>query len=199
MATHGRACGASEHACCAVRVFCAAARQVQPCRSRARSLACTTQRCAARPAACCRLLRVCSFAEAAQRSFGAYGYDRVRQTNIGKPEVRRGTASRLHASCSRASRAGCLCAAARARARALANAGCLPRARAARGRNHARRARARISLLPLRSLRRLPCGQVSLKYFEEVFTSEHWMMRIYRVRDTPNREPPKRRARAARK
>lgn len=33
--------------------------------------------------------------------------------------------------------------------------------------------------------------QVSLKYFEEVFTSEHWMMRIYRVRDKPNRDKPK--------
>lgn len=27
-----------------------------------------------------------------------------------------------------------------------------------------------------------------LKYFEEVFTSEHWMMRIYRVLDKPNRD-----------
>jgi dolichyl-diphosphooligosaccharide--protein glycosyltransferase len=32
---------------------------------------------------------------------------------------------------------------------------------------------------------------VSLKYFEEVFTSQHWMMRIYRVRDTPNRDAAK--------
>ena len=24
---------------------------------------------------------------------------------------------------------------------------------------------------------------ISLKYFEEVFTTEHWMVRIYRVRD----------------
>lgn len=28
----------------------------------------------------------------------------------------------------------------------------------------------------------------SLKYFEEAFTSEHWMMRVYRVLDHPNRE-----------
>lgn len=35
------------------------------------------------------------------------------------------------------------------------------------------------------------CPQVSLKYFEEVFTSQHWMMRIYRVRDTPNRDAAK--------
>lgn len=27
-----------------------------------------------------------------------------------------------------------------------------------------------------------------LKYFEEVFTSEHWMVRIYKVKDTPNRD-----------
>jgi hypothetical protein len=27
-----------------------------------------------------------------------------------------------------------------------------------------------------------------LKYFEEVFTSEHWMMRIYRVLPPPERE-----------
>ena len=27
-----------------------------------------------------------------------------------------------------------------------------------------------------------------LKYFEEVFTSEHWMMRVYRVLDKPNRD-----------
>jgi dolichyl-diphosphooligosaccharide--protein glycosyltransferase len=33
--------------------------------------------------------------------------------------------------------------------------------------------------------------QVSLKYFEEVFTSEHWMMRIYRVRDQPLRDSKK--------
>ena len=49
----------------------------------------------------------CSFAPAAQRQFGMNGYDRVRNTQIGKTEV-------------------------------------------------------------------------PLKYFEEVFTSEHWMMRIYR-------------------
>ena len=27
-----------------------------------------------------------------------------------------------------------------------------------------------------------------LHYFEEVFTSEHWMMRVYRVLDKPNRD-----------
>jgi len=52
------------------------------------------------------------FADAAQKQFGHWGFDRVRQTVIGKPNV-------------------------------------------------------------------------SLKYFEEVFTSNHWMMRIYRVRDQP--------------
>jgi len=30
---------------------------------------------------------------------------------------------------------------------------------------------------------------VRLNYFEEVFTSQHWMMRIYRVRDKPLRDP----------
>ncbi|KAG2484889.1 hypothetical protein HYH03_016370 [Edaphochlamys debaryana] len=30
---------------------------------------------------------------------------------------------------------------------------------------------------------------VKLNYFEEVFTSQHWMMRIYRVRDKPLRDP----------
>ncbi|GFR46632.1 hypothetical protein Agub_g8241 [Astrephomene gubernaculifera] len=30
---------------------------------------------------------------------------------------------------------------------------------------------------------------VKLNYFEEVFTSQHWMMRIYRVRDRPLRDP----------
>lgn len=29
----------------------------------------------------------------------------------------------------------------------------------------------------------------SLKYFEEVFTSQHWLMRIYRVRDPSELEP----------
>jgi dolichyl-diphosphooligosaccharide--protein glycosyltransferase len=38
---------------------------------------------------------------------------------------------------------------------------------------------------------------VSLKYFEEVFTSQHWMMRVYRVRDQPNRDTPKDSGRAA--
>jgi len=41
-----------------------------------------------------------------------------------------------------------------------------------------------------------------LKYFEEVFTSEHWMMRIYRVLPPPERESRQRnprRSRAARK
>lgn len=32
---------------------------------------------------------------------------------------------------------------------------------------------------------------VKLTYFEEVFTSQHWMMRIYRVRDQPLRDPLK--------
>eukprot|EP00879_Flechtneria_rotunda_P032518 GHRR01035735.1.p1 GENE.GHRR01035735.1~~GHRR01035735.1.p1 ORF type:complete len:182 (+),score=41.02 GHRR01035735.1:256-801(+) len=58
------------------------------------------------------------FAPATQKSLGMYGFDRVRQTQIGKTEV-------------------------------------------------------------------------PLKYFEEVFTSEHWMMRIYRVRDQPNRDAGK--------
>ncbi|KAJ9515558.1 hypothetical protein QJQ45_021625 [Haematococcus lacustris] len=31
-----------------------------------------------------------------------------------------------------------------------------------------------------------------LTHFEEVFTSQHWMMRIYRVRDQPLRDPTKR-------
>jgi dolichyl-diphosphooligosaccharide--protein glycosyltransferase len=39
--------------------------------------------------------------------------------------------------------------------------------------------------------------QVSLKYFEEVFTTQHWMMRVYRVRDQPNRDTPKDSGRAA--
>jgi len=30
---------------------------------------------------------------------------------------------------------------------------------------------------------------VKLKYFEEVFTTEHWMVRIYKVKDAPPREP----------
>lgn len=33
---------------------------------------------------------------------------------------------------------------------------------------------------------------VELKYFEEVFTSENWLMRIYRVRPEPNRAAVKR-------
>ncbi|GBF90577.1 hypothetical protein Rsub_03149 [Raphidocelis subcapitata] len=32
---------------------------------------------------------------------------------------------------------------------------------------------------------------VTLKYFEEAFTSQHWMMRIYRVRDRPLRDSAK--------
>jgi len=32
---------------------------------------------------------------------------------------------------------------------------------------------------------------IKLQYFEEVFTSQHWMMRIYRVRDAPARTPSK--------
>lgn len=38
---------------------------------------------------------------------------------------------------------------------------------------------------------------VKLTYFQEVFTSEHWMVRIYKVKDPPNRgfkrKNPKRR------
>lgn len=29
---------------------------------------------------------------------------------------------------------------------------------------------------------------VKLKYFEEVYTTEHWMVRIYEVKDEPSRE-----------
>ena len=29
---------------------------------------------------------------------------------------------------------------------------------------------------------------VSLKYFEEVYTTEHWMVRIYEVKDQPSRD-----------
>nr|ADB65765.1 oligosaccharyl transferase [Dunaliella salina] len=32
---------------------------------------------------------------------------------------------------------------------------------------------------------------IKLQYFEEAFTSQHWMMRIYRVRDAPVRTPSK--------
>ena len=32
-------------------------------------------------------------------------------------------------------------------------------------------------------------SEFSLKYFEEVFTSQHWLMRIYRVRDPSELEP----------
>ena len=43
----------------------------------------------------------------------------------------------------------------------------------------------------------------SLRYFEEVFTSQHWMMRVYRVKEDPEREArlpnPRRRAGAASK
>lgn len=53
--------------------------------------------------------------------------------------------------------------------------------------------------LPLESLTSCPtpphpsnvAAQVPLKYFEEVFTSEHWMMRIYRVRESPTRDKPR--------
>jgi dolichyl-diphosphooligosaccharide--protein glycosyltransferase len=37
-------------------------------------------------------------------------------------------------------------------------------------------------------MRPAPLPGCRLKYFEEVFTSEHWMMRIYRVLDKPNRD-----------
>jgi hypothetical protein len=54
-----------------------------------------------------------------------------------------------------------------------------------------------VMLLLLLPLPAPPPVQVSLKYFEEVFTSQHWMMRIYRVRDTPNRDAAKDSGRAA--
>ncbi|GLI62500.1 hypothetical protein VaNZ11_005155, partial [Volvox africanus] len=40
-------------------------------------------------------------------------------------------------------------------------------------------------------VRGYPIGKLNVKlsYFEEVFTSQHWMMRIYRVRDQPLRDP----------
>ncbi|KXZ54149.1 hypothetical protein GPECTOR_5g248 [Gonium pectorale] len=40
-------------------------------------------------------------------------------------------------------------------------------------------------------VRGYPIGRMNVKlnYFEEVFTSQHWMMRIYRVRDQPLRDP----------
>jgi len=34
--------------------------------------------------------------------------------------------------------------------------------------------------------------EIELKYFEEAFTSENWLMRIYRVRPAPNRQARKR-------
>jgi dolichyl-diphosphooligosaccharide--protein glycosyltransferase len=40
---------------------------------------------------------------------------------------------------------------------------------------------------------------VTLKYFEEVFTSQHWMMRIYRVRDQPLRDKGSSSSKAKRK
>lgn len=44
---------------------------------------------------------------------------------------------------------------------------------------------------------------IQLKYFEEVFTSEHWMIRIYKVKNPPNRDfkrkNPKRRKVATKK
>ncbi len=40
---------------------------------------------------------------------------------------------------------------------------------------------------------------ISLKYFEEVFTSQHWMMRVYRVRPQPLREKGAGRGRKGRK
>eukprot|EP00197_Chlamydomonas_leiostraca_P007871 CAMPEP_0202860940 /NCGR_PEP_ID=MMETSP1391-20130828/2496_1 /ASSEMBLY_ACC=CAM_ASM_000867 /TAXON_ID=1034604 /ORGANISM="Chlamydomonas leiostraca, Strain SAG 11-49" /LENGTH=750 /DNA_ID=CAMNT_0049540229 /DNA_START=40 /DNA_END=2292 /DNA_ORIENTATION=+ len=42
-------------------------------------------------------------------------------------------------------------------------------------------------------VRQYPIGKMNIKlnYFEEVFTSQHWMMRIYRVRDQPLRDPAK--------
>ena len=44
-------------------------------------------------------------------------------------------------------------------------------------------------------VRLVPCR---LRYFEEVFTSEHWMMRIYRVLPEPNRETKLKNPRRAR-
>ncbi|EFJ43283.1 hypothetical protein VOLCADRAFT_66117 [Volvox carteri f. nagariensis] len=43
-------------------------------------------------------------------------------------------------------------------------------------------------------VRGYPIGRLNVKlnYFEEVFTSQHWMMRIYRVRDRPLRDPTSR-------
>lgn len=54
------------------------------------------------------------FAQAAEMTTGRYGFDRVRNTNIGVPDI-------------------------------------------------------------------------SLKYFEEVYTTEHWMVRIYKLKDQPSR------------
>ena len=34
-----------------------------------------------------------------------------------------------------------------------------------------------------------PPATPRLRYFEEVFTSEHWMVRVYRVLPEPNRQP----------
>lgn len=66
----------------------------------------------------------CSFAEGSELSTGRYGFDRVRNTVIGKTDIK-------------------------------------------------------------------------LTYFQEVFTSDHWMVRIYKVKDPPNRgfkrKNPKRR------
>lgn len=57
------------------------------------------------------------FAQAAEMTTGRYGFDRVRNTNIGVPDI-------------------------------------------------------------------------SLKYFEEVYTTEHWMVRIYKLKDQPSRNVP---------
>lgn len=53
------------------------------------------------------------------------------------------------------------------------------------------------SLIPSLTHSHSLTDQVSLKYFEEAFTSAHWMMRVYRVRDQPNRDTPKDSGRAA--
>ena len=40
-------------------------------------------------------------------------------------------------------------------------------------------------------VRNVPIGKedIQLKFFEEVFTSEHWMVRIYRLKPPTAREP----------
>ena len=33
-----------------------------------------------------------------------------------------------------------------------------------------------------------PTGSIDLRHFEEVFTSEHWMVRLYRLKQPDNRD-----------